>query len=196
MIEQSKQCSSTTNAFEQRADELDAWGDAERALAKEDVKDAGKHALTALARTAGAAVNVVVAAGKVVQGTARVLQSAGHLSAATRLATSGMTAAVMEKLGGLMRTPASDDCEAPKKSERFFAAARAEVAESGEALRASNDSYAEAGSSLVNGTANVALTAGHLAAVLGNGVQALGRTNTAAQLELEEQTARFWARWW
>ena len=193
----SMQC---VNPYELKAAELDAEGDQQRALAKNDLKEAGGHAVTAIARTAGAAGNVVIAAAKVVQGTAQTVRAAGRITAAAGLAVVGAAASGLEAV--FARPP--QYCEPAQQaqqaqglearpSEQLQAAARKLAAKSGEDLRAAGSSYGKAVANVVSGVANVVLGAGNTLGAAGNLVQAGGRAAWAGRLELSEWDARFLA---
>lgn len=189
----SMQC---TNPYELRAAELDAEGDQQRALAKQDLKEAGGHAVTAIARTAGAAGNVVIAAAKVVQGTAQTVRSAGRITAAAGLAVMGAAASGLEAVFARPQycapTQQAQGLES-RPSEKLQAAARKLAGQSGDDLRAAGRSYGSAVANVVSGVANVVLGAGHTLGVAGNLVQAGGRAGAAGRLELSELDARFLA---
>lgn len=198
MISNSMQC---VNPYELKAAELDAQGDEQRALAKQDLKEAGGHAVTAIARTAGAAGNVVIAAAKVVQGTAQTVRAAGRITAAAGLAVVGAAASGLEAV--FARPPQYCEPQAQgqqqaqgletRASEQLQAAARRLAAKSGEDLRAAGGAYGSAVANVVSGVANVVLGAGNTLGVAGNLVQAGGRATWAGSLELSEWDARLLA---
>ena len=219
MISSQMQQMQCTNPFEQQAEALDAAGEQQRAKAKQDLKEAGGHAGSAVAHVAGAAVNVVVAGAKVVQGTARAAKSAGHLAAAgglpaaaaaawaaeTALSSARFVAASAAKgfaalANGLGRAACEgktvtvrevqSDTKGTKLSARLLSAASAQVEKSGEALRGAGDSYAGAVAHLAGSAVNVGYAAGHTLAVAGNLVQAAVRSGSAARLEQAEHDAR------
>lgn len=198
---------------------LDAAGDHQRALAKQDVREAGAHAASAVTNTFAAGVNVVGAAVKVVMGTAQAVRSAGRITAAAGIGVIAAGVSVIEDgfkgpLGGA--APAASKHAQPAQAQHAQAMQQAQPCEPARGLRwrpseallrtadrfaqgaqtdlqGAGDSFGDAAKRAVGAVANVAFGIGHAIGSVGNVFQAGGRAQWAAGLELFEWDARFGA---
>ncbi len=185
---------------------LDAAGDHQRALAKQDVKEAGAHAAAAVTNTFAAGVNVVGAAVKVVKGTAQAVRSAGRITAAAGIGVIAAGVSAIEDgfksppvaLGPAQSARQAQPCEPTRglrwrPSQALLRTAERFARGAQDDLQGAGESFGGAVKGLVGSVANVAFGIGHAIGSIGNVAQAGARAQRAAGLELFEWDARFGA---
>jgi hypothetical protein len=210
---------STSSRLDETADALESAADRKLAQARSQIDSAAMHARAAGAQTAGAVVNLASAGVAAAQGVARTAQSAGHAVAATGLAVAGAATWVGEQTISAARSLAvgaakgfagianvlsrtlgdgqqvtvrqlEADPQATRLSARIFAAAGRQLDGAGAAMGTAWSSYVGSVTHLAGAGVNVALAAGHTAAVAGQLARAAVNVNSSGALRAAEYGVR------